>query len=160
MRAPIVSRKHYLQTSLSTVLAGAGLNIPIANGVAIQNVNQNFEVTEGSVVKAVYVEMWARSGDTGAGSVLMSLIKTTDGQTPVFADVIALDAYDNKKNVLYHTQGNSNDQDSTATPFIRQWFKIPKGKQRIGLGDTIQLFVAAQALDQIICGFMTYKSYS
>ncbi len=160
MRAPVVAQKHYVQVSLQTVLVGANTVLAIIQGVAQQNVNAATEVTEGSVVKAVYVEMWARTGDTAAGSVLMSLFKAQEDGTMTFAEQIALNNYNNKKNVLYHTQGNSNSQSSVATPFIRGWFKIPKGKQRFGLGDKLSLSVAAQALDQIICGFMTYKSYS
>ncbi len=75
------------------------------------------------------------------------------------AQSAALHAYDNKKNVLYHTQGLTNDADADAIPFIRQWFKIPKGKQRFGLDDTLLLAVHSQALDHVICGFMTYKEY-
>ncbi len=160
MRPPITSRKHYVQVSLATVLAGATANQTIAFSVLPNLVNLPTEVVEGCVIKAVYVEMWARTGDTAPGTVLMSLIKVPDGQTPTFADMTALDAYNNKKNVLYHTQGLSNDQDADAIPFIRGWYKIPKGKQRMGAGDQLILSISAQALDQQICGFFTYKEYT
>ncbi len=160
MRAPIHSQKHYVQVSLATVLAGAGLNTTIVHGVAIGNVNQPFEVTEGATVKAVFVEMWVRTGDTAPGTSLLTLVKTVDNGTMVFADAVNLNDYGNKKNILYHTQGLINDQDSTATPFLRAWFKIPKGKQRFGLGDKLSLHIAAQALDNHVCGFMTYKEYT
>ncbi len=159
MRSPIHSKKHYVQVSLQTVLAGARLNTTLIDAQEITATDPD-EVEEGAIVKAIFIEMWARTGDTAAGSVLMSLIKLPGGVGfPTFVQLIALHDYDNKKNILYHTQGNSNDQDSTATAFIRQWFKIPKGKQRFGLGDKLILSVSAQALDQIICGFCTYKEY-
>ncbi len=160
MRAPIHSVKHYVQVSLATVLAGANNAIVIATAVPIQDVNSANEVTEGSLIKAVFVEMWVRAGDTAGGSSLLTLVKVPDAQALTFADVIALNDYRNKKNILYHTQGITNDQDADAIPFIRQWFKIPKSKQRFGLGDQLVLSVAAQALDNIICGFMTYKEYT
>ncbi len=159
MRAPIVARKHYIQVSLATVLAGQGLNTIIANAVAATTENTANEVREGSVIKAVFVEMWVRAGDTAPGSTLVTLVKTTDNQVMNFADAVALDAYTNKKNILYHTQGLTNDQDADAIPFVRQWFKIPKGKQRMGFGDVLSLHIAAQAIDNIVCGFMTYKEY-
>ncbi len=157
VRPTINSEKHYVQQSLSTVLAGTALAIPIA--FSIVPANEADEVRVGATVKAVYVEMWCRAGDTSAGSVLMTLLKVPDSQTPTFADMAALHTYANKKNVLYHTQGNTNDQDADAIPFIRQWFKIPKGKQRFGLGDQLFLVISAQALDAIVCGFMVYKEY-
>ncbi len=159
MRSPINSTKHYVQKSLSTVLASASDAILIAQGVEQSAANLPTEVRSGAIVKAVFVEMWARTGDTAPGSVLMTLVKTPQNLTPTFAQMAALHTYPNKKNVLYHTQGISNDQDADGIPFVRQWFKIPKGKQRFGLGDQLFLVVSAQALDQIICGFATYKEY-
>ncbi len=76
-----------------------------------------------------------------------------------FAEQTALHSYNQKNLVFYHTQGITNDQDADATPFLRQWFKIPKGKQRMALGDNLLVSVSVQALDNIICGFATYKEY-
>ncbi len=161
MKNPINARKHYVQISLATVLAGAASTNQLVFAVAHPDVSANaFEVEEGAVVKAVFVEMWVRSGDTSPGTTLVTLLKVPDGQTPTFADMIALNSYNNKKNVFYHTQGLTNINSDSAIPFVRQWFKIPKGKQRFGLGDSLFLVVSAQALDNIICGFATYKSYS
>ncbi len=153
------STKHYVQESLATVLSGAAKAILLINATDVRSGDSN-NVLAGAVIKAVFVEMWIRAGDTSPGSTLVSLIKTQDQQTPSFADGTNLHDYQNKKNVLYHTQGLTNDQDADAIPFVRQWFKIPKGKQRFGLGDRLYLLVSAQALDNIICGFATYKEYS
>ncbi len=160
MKAPIHSRKHYVQISLSTVLAGASLANQLIFAVNPTLANLGFEVGEGAVIKAVYVEMWVRAGDTAPGTSLLTLVKVPDSQTPTFADMIDLNAYTNKKNVLYHTQGLTNDQDADAIPFLRGWFKIPKSKQRFGLGDSLFLMVSAQAIDNIVCGFATYKEYT
>ncbi len=158
MRPPIHSKKHYVQVSLATVLAGASNAIVLAQAVETPTIGTHVE--EGSVIKAVFVEMWVRTGDTAPGTSLITLVKTPDLQTPLFADMIALQDYQNKKNVLYHTQGLINDQDADAIPFMRGWFKIPKGKQRFGLGDSLFLVISAQALDNIICGFSVYKEYT
>ncbi len=160
MRAPIQATKKYIQTSLSTVLAGANLNILLAQGIDIVT-GSDKDVVTGSIIKAVFVEMWVRAGDTAGGSTLISLIKIPgDGALPTFAEMVALNDYTNKKNILYHTQGITNDQDADAIPFMRGWFKIPKGKQRFGLADRLILSISAQALDNIVCGFATYKAYT
>ncbi len=157
MRAVIHSQKHYVQVSLSTVLAGSRLAVSIANAVELPTIGSH--VKEGSIIKAVFVELWVRAGDTAPGSTLVTLVKTEQSSTPSFADLTDLNNWDNKKNVFYHTQGLTNDQDADAIPFVRQWFQIPKGKRRFGLGDNLFLCIAAQALDNIVCGFMTYKEY-
>ncbi len=162
MRAPVTSSKHYVQRSLLTITAGTNDVTVIVQAVERGNVSVGnaFEVADGSVIKAVFVEMWIRGQSTSPGSVLLSLIKTPQNTSITFAEQVALHTYDNKKNVLYHTQGLTNDADADAIPFVRQWFKIPKGKQRFGLGDKLVLSVSAQALDSNICGFMTYKEYT
>ncbi len=71
----------------------------------------------------------------------------------------ALGDYTNKKNILYTTQALSNDQDADAIPLFKGWIRIPKSKQRFGLDDQLNFHVFAQALDQNICGFVTYKEY-
>ncbi len=160
MRAPIVAVKHYVQVSLATVLSGAALDTVIAKAVEVKAAGNASDVLNGSVIKAVFIEMWVRAGDTSPGSTLVTFYKGTANQGMAFSEQIALHTYNEKKNVFYHTQGLTNDQDADAIPFIRQWFKIPKGKQRMGLGDTLRLSIAAQALDNIVCGFMTYKEYT
>ncbi len=160
MKAPIHSRKHYLQKSLTTVTAATADAFQLAFAVNATIANSAFEVAEGALIKAVYVEMWARGQDTSPGSVLITLLKVPDSQTPTFADMAALDSYTNKKNVLYHTQGLTNINTVDAIPFVRGWFKIPKSKQRFGLGDSLFLMTSAQALDTNICGFAVYKEYT
>ncbi len=161
MRPVIQSNKHYVQKSLTTVLAGAIETVFLAIAKDTPTGGDSTHVKTGSIIKAVFVEMWCRTNDTSPGTVLVTLQKLPgSGVAMSFAEAVALHAYDNKKNILYHTQGLTNDQDADAIPFVRQWFKIPKGKQRFGLDDQLILSISAQALDQNICGFATYKEYS
>ncbi len=160
VRAQVHSTKHYVQQSLATVTGGAQTNVLIAQGVSAPSANLGNEVREGATVKAVFIEMWVRSSSATPSTVLMTFLKTVDLQTPLFADMTGLFNYTNKKNVFYHTQGLVNDNDANAIAFVRQWFKVPKGKQRMGLGDSLFLSIAAQApVDVQICGFATYKEY-
>jgi len=160
LRQIVNSKKHYVQVSLATITGGSSVVTNIVVAADIPGTS-NAEVPVGAVVKAVFVEMWLRSTELSPGTVLVSLVKCPDAQTITFADHTNLNDYANKKNVLYHTQGLSNENSTGATPFMRGWFKIPKGKQRFGLGDTLRLIVTSQAaIDNVQCGFFTYKEYT
>ncbi len=161
MRAPIHSNKHYIQKSLTTVVAGNVDNIVLAVATDVVASGNATHIITGAIIKAVYVELWVRSGEANPGTALISLIKVPGaGGVPTFAQLISLYTYNNKKNVLYHTQGLTNFNQADAIPFIRGWFKIPKSKQRFGLDDILTLAVSAQALDSVVCGFATYKEYT
>ncbi len=161
VRPMVHSTKHYVQKSLTTVLAGAVENISIAQGVSVDAKNTATEVEEGNSIKACYIEMWIRANDAVAGSFVACLYKTSgDTTAPTATDMASLHDWDNKKNILFTAQGLTNDKLSDAVPILRSWYKIPKSKQRFGLGDDLKLTIFAQALDQNICGFFTYKEYS
>ncbi len=162
MKAPIHSTKHYVQQTITGVAAAAVVNVQFATSVESTIANAVDEVAEGTVIKAIFVEMWII--DEGAnGSAVALLEKIPSGQTsPTAANMAALGTYLNKKNVLYTTMGlTPNDGIAQPRLMTRDWFKIPKGKQRMGLGDrivySIRNFSAQQAN---ICGFATYKEYS
>ncbi len=156
------SRKHYVQKSLSTITGSAILDFGLATAVEQGSTTAVEHVVEGNSIKAIFIEMWTRAAGASPGSVLITLYKRGSGATSLTtAEAAALGDYDGKKNIIYHTQGLINDNDADAIPFVRQWFKIPKGKQRMGLGDKWSLSIFAQgAIDTIICGFATYKEYS
>ncbi len=161
MKAPIQAVKHYVQQSLATVTGGTLNNFVLADALARDAAQTSVSVIEGSVIKAIYIEMWIRSSEVSPGTVLATFVKVPDRAIPTFVDMTALHDYTNKKNVFYHTQGLTNDADANGIAFVRGWFKIPKGKQRMGLGDRLILCIASQAaIDNVICGFATYKEYA
>ncbi len=163
MRAPIVSRKHYIQNTEFTVASLAVTVQNIVHGVAVQSVDSNFEVTEGSVVKAVYIERWLGGKDLDDfSSVVMILEKApANADAPTFTNMTTLDAYQNKKNILFSTEGIVSGKGQNPTPFMRGWYKIPKSKQRMGLGDKVRIVIATIGAGDILgCGLSTYKSYS
>ncbi len=128
----------------------------------IQDVNTPQEVTEGAVVKAVYLEYWYRSAVTNGASFVLIIEKADRNATdPSFTNMTTLNAYINKKNILYTTQGLVAGSGDNPIPLVRGWFKIPKGKQRIGLNDKIRVCVAALGANGLTgCGFGIYKEYS
>ncbi len=161
VRPTVNSTKHYVQFSLQSVLASAIKDLAVTSAVSAPDANLSAEVREGSVIKAVWIELWIRGSELSPGSVLVSFYKRGAGATSITTtEAASLHTYDNKKNIFYHTQGLTNDTDADAIPFIRQWFKIPKGKQRQGLGDKLSISVFSQgAIDQVLCGFVTFKEY-
>ncbi len=120
-----------------------------ANGVRI-----------GSTIKAVFVEIWLRGQDTSPGAEQLVFGKATAGSTgPNFSEMGNLQDYNEKNNVLFFHQGLSNVNTDAAVPVLRGWMKIPKGKQRMALGDRLYLAVAGLALDVNQCGQFTFKEY-
>ncbi len=161
MRAQINSDKHIFQKSIATVAGGAVDGTVLATAVAVGDVNTVAEVRTGCTIKAVYVELWVRTLDTASGSFVFTIEKQQgSGSNPTAITMAALHDYDNKKNVLFSSQGLVNDQNSVAMPILRQWIKIPKGKQRFGQNDRLRVTVFAQSLiDLAICGLFIYKEY-
>ncbi len=159
MKQIIQSTKHYVQQSRSQVATVSIVNIDISESVVMASNNLVDEVLEGSLIKAVYVEMWLLD-QSNDGSFVVTLEKVNGGMPAMtFASINALGFYANKKNVFYTTQGlSANNGVGNPIPIIRQWFKIPKGKQRQGLGDKIVLNIANNGLNNLdFCGFFTYK---
>ncbi len=163
VRPMVHSQKHYVQTSVSSITGGLKSDITIVNAVAVGNKNLPTEVEEGSTVKAIYFEHWLKAGEaSNLGSFVAAIYKVPGGAAGfTFAQMAALDGAANKKNVLYTTQGLMNINSGSATNFIKGWVKIPKSKQRMGLGDFILLTISAAAsIDLDHCGFATFKEYT
>ncbi len=161
MVKPMVhSTKHYVQQSIGTVVPGTNQNETLATAVPVVDKNAVFEVEEGATIKAIYVELWIRSAATAAASFTFVICKRPSGVGgPSDAELAALMTWANKKNVLFTAQGLINDVDSTALNLYRGWVKIPKGKQRMGLGDSLSWHLRTVGQSLNFCGFCTYKEY-
>ncbi len=160
MRPIIQSVKHYLQYTLSNEAAGTIGQRTLVDAVNVTAANLAQEVPEGAVVKAVYVELWIASDDAAAGSFEISVERQSGVPgLMTYAESLALNDYTNKKNILYNTMGLIATNVANPTPILRQWFKIPKGKQRFGLGDKLILNISSISNGLNYCGFVTYKHY-
>ncbi len=162
MLATINSEKHFVGRPTSNLAAAAISNHVLA--VAVNEPTALQEVREGSVIKAVFVELWVVGSEAVGGiqSFNITVEKLLGGQTAMTnAQSLNLGSYPNKKNVLYTTQGILATANAGPTyAMLRQWYPIPKGKQRMGLGDQLILNVAniaAGAIQQ--CGITIYKEY-
>ncbi len=163
MVKPVVhSAKHMINHSLFNVAAAAIAQIVPLTAVAPTLENLATEVAEGAIVKAIFVELWCSSGSaTAMGSGVITVEKLPGGK-PVMtaANSADLSSYPNKNNIFYTTQGLYPPDNQVPLPLIRQWIKIPKGKQRMALGDRLVINVHNQVNATDACGISIYKEYS
>ncbi len=162
MKAPIHSQKHYVQFPVDQITTATAQNITLCQAVESTVANAAAEVVEGSIVKAIYIELWLQNQGTLGESIVTLSKNPIDNVSPVFSQLASLFTYTNKKNILFVHQGlTSNDGVSGPICVIKQWFKIPKSKQRFGLGDLLVLSISNTSSNTLNrCGFATYKEYS
>ncbi len=162
VRPMVHSVKHYSQLAINQIGFGTRENNLIVAGVALQNADLSIEAVEGSTIKAVFFEMWLQN-EGNLGEFIATISKDPqNGTGPTFAEMASLFTFDNKKNILWTSQGlTSNDGVSGPVNIIRQWIKIPKSKQRWGLGDALNFNIAnVSSSDLVRCGFTTFKVYT
>ncbi len=162
VRPVIHSRKHIVQTPFSAIGTGAKENITIANVVDRTIADAATEVVEGANIKAVFIEMWLQNSANDGHSIMILEKDQSGGTGASFADMADLDSYDNKKNILYTHEGlTSNDAIGNPIPVLNSWLKIPKSKQRFGLGDRLVLTISNPSSNNLNrCGKMIYKEYT
>ncbi len=164
MRSPIHSKKHITQISQATVSQGLVVNTTLAISSETPSTAPT-TIEEGAIVKACYVEFWVGSDSNSIiGSYTVALFKdpgNTTGMTT--AQMAALHDYVNKKNILFTAQALVPPETGGIVPVLRGWYKIPKGKQRFGLNDSLKLSIRnnnASAVDLHFCGLAIYKEYT
>ncbi len=159
MRPVINSVKHYVHQSPTGSASGALSNFILVDTIARgATVTAAAEVEEGAIIKACYVEFWVKA-DNPNFSVSVALLKRPANVTNVTAaNLVNMGAYPNKKNVFEFHQGLVPSGDQTLAVF-RGWYKIPKGKQRFGLGDKLSIALTFTGSAGDFCGFTTYKEY-
>ncbi len=162
MKPVIISRKHYVQFTEFVVPSAGTLVHTYVNARETQNVSGASEIIEGNVVKAIFLEYWLSSNLTALTSFVMIVEKSPSGTVdPTFVNMAALDSYGNKKNIMFTSQGTLPGVSQNPVPILRQWFKIPKGKQRFGFKDKLKVTIAVLGSTDVKgCAFGTYKSIS
>ncbi len=121
-------------------------------------------VSEGTLVKACYLEFWVSQDSASVVGSYTFCVSKDPGENAAMtsANMAALHDYTNKKNILFTAQGLLTPNDGGQVPVVRGWYKIPKGKQRFGLGDILRVSVRnnnATAIDINFCGLAVYKEY-
>ena len=163
MIPPVITTKHYVQQTNSALASAAVTVVSLIDGVArsTDRTATNM-VDEGAVIKAIYIEWWLNgSGASDATTQFNFIVYKNPGESTnvTAAQLLNLQAYENKKNIFFTTQGVIGGIGNQSIPIIRQWILIPKGKQRFGLNDRLQigLTTTGEALQH--CGFATYKEF-
>ncbi len=162
VRPTINSVKHIVQfVKQDTGGAGSINNNVLVDVVELSAINLQQEVREGCVIKAIYLEFWASSdSSTVALDANATLEKKPAGVAVMsYANSITLDDYPNKKNLLQTFVGLLPVSITNPIPVFKGWYKIPKGKQRFGLGDRLMFNIAGVSTGVIYCGFAIYKEY-
>ncbi len=158
MRPIVNTEKRIFQITLGTAaVGGAALRIPIK---CVQDpvASAPDEIPPGAVVKAAYVELWLL-GDQQTVSTSSTIVYRTMGNStaPTAAEMQDLNSWPGKKNILEMHQGLIGAADTNPVPFYRNWIKIPKGKQRFGIGDTLSISIKAISNDTEFCGVVIFK---
>ncbi len=164
MLAPINTQKHYVHHTNLVIATGTVDNQRAVVAVAGAPAT-TADVQEGAVIKAVYVERWivGDSGVAGTPTQFTFVIekKRVKEADMTFAESQNLGSYENKKNILFTSQGivTNSLAGGPTLPVFRNWVLIPKGKQRFGLDDELVVNIAAvNALRN--CGIETFKEYT
>ncbi len=162
MKPIINSVKHIVQRSLETVQEQTRTNILIAVALDAQATAPT-HVAVGAVVKAVWFELWFM-GESAQPCTATWIIEKVPNADPVATqtELQNLHDYTNKRNILKMGQGLIGDSNTNPIPIIREWVKIPRGKQRFALGDSLQFTISAvgEADNGLeLCGFALYKEY-
>jgi len=162
MLAPINTIKHYVAQSNTNIATGAVQHLTLVNALAKGAARTAASsVEEGAIIKAIHIEFWICGVLDGATSQFVFVVyKLPAGQSsPTATDMANLGSWDNKKNILFSSQGVFPEGESSQSiPVMREWQKVPKGKQRFGLGDRFSVsFFSVGTLQ--VCGLATYKEY-
>ncbi len=158
MRPTINTEKHIVQFSLAAVASGAISTLTLAIAKAAVVGATTTHVREGSKIAAIYIEMWVSSDDAASGTTIVTLERLAGGMSVMTTtESASLDSYDNKKNVLHTMMGLTPSNVQYPMAVVKGWFKIPKGKQRMGLEDRLMLNLHGQSNGMAFCGFCVYK---
>ncbi len=155
------STKHYVQFGRFTIGTVAAVTTNIVTALQSTTANLENEVEEGNSIKACYIELWLLDAGAGGNDVTVLVKNPQNATGPSFAQAATLFTFANKKNILFTHQGLvPNDGIAQPVNVMHGWYKIPKSKQRFGLGDRLDLIIANNsAQDLFACGFATYKEY-
>ncbi len=162
MRPVIKSQKHIVQFPFAQTTTGTASVIQLITAVEISSKNTATEVEEGALVKAVFIELWLQNSANDGHSIVTFSKRANLKSGQTFAEMAALNDFQEKKNILFIHEGlTSNDGVGNPIPVYNGWLKIPKSKQRFGLGDTLAITISNPSSNNLNhCGKSIYKEYT
>ncbi len=159
MRPRVSTVKHIVQFTLTAVPVNTVSVMEVVDAVSKSKDRTGADqVDEGAIVSACMIEMWLHNAGSGSGQFIMIIVKLPSGvPDPTSSEMLNLQSYENKKNILFTSQGVLKDGVVQSVPISRGWYKIPRGKQRFGLGDKLIIAVATVGESMSRCGVAVYK---
>ncbi len=156
MRPIITSEKHMIQTPVTSVASGVVTNY---NVVTVDNaLGAATAVRVGAKVKAIYLELII-DAITASKTFTIIFCKLPNGVGgPTVTEMNNLTTWDNKSNIFETHQGLGPTGGNVMAVF-RQWYAIPKGKQRMALGDQIKVFLTGTGTTINFCAVSIFKEY-
>ncbi len=159
MRPVIKSVKHFTHTPVAAITSGSRLVIGVVDAVAEgAALGASSTVWEGAIVKAVYIEFWIASATALFTASWCVVKRPASVAAPTAAEMGNLGAYENKKNIFDTGQGLVPSNGNIMNIY-KTWVKIPKGKQRFGLGDQLNLIINSVGATISVCGLTIFKEY-
>ncbi len=141
-------------------MAGTVVTRNIANADQDPSPSSPSAVAVGTVVKAVYAEIWILGTSQQPATTTTVIMKNPGGDNIDATDFTDLNSYNQKNNIFEMHQGLVGDANANPVPFYRGWIKIPKGKQRLALGDALQFSLKCITEDVQWCGIFIFKAYN
>ncbi len=161
MRPPINSVKHIVQETITSITVGTVGNFLVATAIASPGATTSTDVAVGTVIKAVYLELWLISDTSSVSTATTAFMKLTAGTgLATNADMADLHNYSSKMNIFENHQGIISGNAGNPQPFYRGWVKIPKGKQRLGINEKLSLAIRSITGTTDFCGLAVYKAYN
>ncbi len=155
------SEKRIVQITLGHIAAMAQGSTNIVSARQDPTASDPREIKIGTIVKAVYLELWLLGDGQQPNTTSVWFYKLPSGVGVPTAGVIAdMNGWDNKNNIFEAHQGLVGDANTNPVPFFRGWIKIPKGKQRMSIGDKIGFSILAITEGMQFCGLAIYKAYN
>ncbi len=161
VRPVIHSEKHYIHDALFSLAAGALTSRTLLTAVVVASKDAAAEVVEGSIVKAIHIQysLVSNTADSECSFNVTVEKRPSAAATMTFTQSQNLGSYPNKNNVFFTSQGIGPEEKTYPRDVIDMWLPIPKGKQRMALGDVIAINFASISSGLQACGISIYKEY-
>ncbi len=159
----VIDSNKNIVSAFTALASGVKANVTIAEAQDSATLAVSEDVERGCVIKAVWVEFWISAtaevavGTTNGidcyfwkntGSNLTSPIPGTEGTS-------------NEKRFIFKVwKGLIGARTQGFQPYTwKGWIRIPKGHQRMGANDLLQITLQATGVNAIFCHKFVYKWY-
>ncbi len=160
---PIQRIKHVVDFS-GTLAKATDLNGTLVTATDTPTLGATSSVITGSKVHAIYLKVIIASNDAqdlGALPTVFILFFKNPGGNLTIPSATAVGADDNKRFVIHQEMRMIENKGQGGNPItiFDGVIKIPKGYQRFGPNDLLQIKVRSVALDIVVCWQAHYKEF-